>query len=145
LTVTKIIIHGNVPGSYQFNRHRRSRWTLEHVPSTMYREPLNSEMSFGDISGRLKEVFKSYYGNEEQERLQQRGMALNRGWGDSPGSSCELLGGWDEGSGKKSRFVNPGSGMVDGAGDVGNVELFGFPGMVFEVLKNGAVSSLTVY
>jgi hypothetical protein len=72
-------------------------------------------------------------------------MALNRGWGDSPGSSCELLGGWDEASGKKSRFANPGSGMVDGAGDVGNVELFGFPGMVFEVLKNGAVSALTVY
>jgi hypothetical protein len=145
LTVTKIIFHGNVPGSYQFNRHRRSRWSLEHVPSDMYREPLNSEMRFGDISGRLKEVFKSHYNNEEQERLQQRGMALNRGWGDSPGSSCELLGGWDEGSGKKSRFANPGSGVVEGAADVGNVELFGFPGMVFEVLKNGAVSSLTVY
>jgi hypothetical protein len=146
LTVTKIIFHGNVPGSYQFNRHRRSRWTLEHVPSSMYREPLNSEMQFGDISGRLKEVFKPHYDNEEQERLQQRGMALNRGWGDSPGSSIELLGGWDESQGKRSRFANPGSGMVvDGAADVGNVELFGFPGMVFEVLKNGAVSSLTVY
>jgi hypothetical protein len=145
LTVTKIIFHGNMPGSYQFNRHRRSRWTLEHVPSDMYREPLNSEMRFGDISGRLKEVFKPHYDSEEQERLQQRGMALNRGWGDSPGSSCELLGGWDEGSGKKSRFANPGSGMVEGAADVGSVELFGFPGMVFEVLKNGAVSSLTVY
>ena len=24
--VTKIILHGNVPGSYPFNRHRRSRW-----------------------------------------------------------------------------------------------------------------------
>ncbi|CAO2657425.1 Nn.00g035510.m01.CDS01 [Neocucurbitaria sp. VM-36] len=146
LTATKIIFHGNVPGSYQFNRHRRSRWTLEHVPSTMYREPLNSEMQFGDISGRLKEVFKPYYESEEQERLQQRGMALNRGWGDSPGSSCELLGGWEESSGKRSRFANAGgSVVVEGASDVGNVELFGFPGMVFEVLKNGAVSALTVY
>jgi hypothetical protein len=145
LTVTKVIFHGNVPGSYQFNRHRRSRWTLEHVPSDQYREPLNSEMRFDDISGRLKEVFKPHYDNEEQERLQQRGMALNRGWGDSPGSSCELLGGWDEGSGKKSRFANQGSVLVDGTADVGNVELFGFPGMVFEVSKNGAVSALTVY
>jgi hypothetical protein len=145
LTVTKVIFHGNVPGSYQFNRHRRSRWTLEHVPSDQYREPLNSEMRFEDISGRLKEVFKPHYDNQEQERLQQRGMALNRGWGDSPGSSCELLGGWDESSGKKSRFANPGSVLVDGVADVGNVELFGFPGMVFEVLKNGAVSALTVY
>jgi hypothetical protein len=145
LTVTKVIFHGNVPGSYQFNRHRRSRWTLEHVPSAMYRDPLNSEMAFGDISGRLKEVFKSYYDDEEQERLQQRGMALNRGWGDSPGSSCELLGGFEDSSGKRSKFANAGSVLMEGAADVGNVELFGFPGMVFEVLKNGAVSSLTVY
>ncbi|PSN70422.1 hypothetical protein BS50DRAFT_571655 [Corynespora cassiicola Philippines] len=145
LTATKIMFHGNIPGSYQFNRHRRSRWTLEHVPSEMYRDPLNSEMPFGDISGRLKEVFKSYYGSEEEERLQQRGMALNRGWGDSPGSSCELLGGWEDGSGKKSKFANAGSGIVEGDGNVGNVELFGFPGMIFEVLKNGAVSALTVY
>ncbi|RMZ72892.1 isoleucyl-trna synthetase [Pyrenophora seminiperda CCB06] len=138
LTAVKVIFHGNVPGSYQFNRHRRSRWTLEHVPSAMYRDPLNSEMGFGDISGRLKEVFKTVYENEEQERLQQRGMALNRGWGDSPGSSCELLGGWEDSSGKKSKFANAGSVLMEGAADVGNVELFGFPGMVFEVMKNGA-------
>jgi hypothetical protein len=145
LTATKIIFHGNIPGSYQFNRHRRSRWTLEHVPSDQYRDPLNSEMRFSDISGRLKEVFKSFYESEEEERLQQRGMALNRGWGDSPGSSCELLGGWEDGSGKKSKFANAGSVIYEGDGNPGNVELFGFPGMIFEVLKNGAVSSLTVY
>ena len=145
LTATKIIFHGNVPGSYQFNRHRRSRWTLEHVPSAQYREALHSEMDFSDISGRLKEVFQPYYESEEQERLQQRGMPLNRGWGDSPGSSCELLGGWEDGTARRSKFANAGSVLVDGATDVGNVELFGFPGLVFEVLKNGAVSSLTVY
>ncbi|KAF2703907.1 hypothetical protein K504DRAFT_451129 [Pleomassaria siparia CBS 279.74] len=145
LTATKIIFHGNIPGSYQFNRHRRSRWTLDHVPSEIYRDAISSEMLFGDISGRLREVFKSYYQNEEEERLQQRGMALNRGWGDSPGSSCELLGGWEDGSGKKSKFVNAGSGIVEGDGNVGHVELFGFPGLIFEVLKNGAVSALTVY
>ncbi|KAF2192304.1 hypothetical protein K469DRAFT_620417 [Zopfia rhizophila CBS 207.26] len=145
LTVTKIIFHGNLPGSYQFNRHRRSRWTLEHVPSNMYKDALNSEMRFGDISGRLKEVFQSYYESEEEERLQQRGMALNRGWGDSPGSSCELLGGWEDSSGRKSKFANTGSGIIEGDENVGNVELFGFPGMIFEVLKNGAVSALTVY
>ncbi|KAL6712429.1 isoleucine-tRNA ligase [Coniothyrium glycines] len=141
LTVTKVVLHGNVPGSYQFNRHRRSRWTLEHVASETYREPLSSEMQFGDISGRLKEVFRPSYESEEQERLQQRGMALNRGWGDSPGSSVELLGGFEDSYGKKSRFANPGSVVMDTAAEVGNVELFGFPGMVFEVLKNGARSS----
>ena len=148
LTATKVIFHGNVPGSYQFNRHRRSRWTLEHVPVTKRKKeapPLNSEMQFGDMAGRLKQAFKPYYENAEEERLQQRGMALNRGWGDSPGSSCELLGGWEEGTARKSRFANPGSVVFEGDGNVGNVELFGFPGMIFEVLKNGAVSSLTVY
>ncbi|KAF1958803.1 hypothetical protein CC80DRAFT_407798 [Byssothecium circinans] len=147
LTVTKVIFHGNIPGSYQFNRHRRSRWTLEHVLAKRKKDAptLNSEMQFSDMTSRLRQVFKTYYENAEEERLQQRGMALNRGWGDSPGSSCELLGGWEEGTGKKSKFANPGSGVFEGDGNVGNVELFGFPGMIFEVLKNGAVSSLTVY
>ncbi|KAF1975392.1 hypothetical protein BU23DRAFT_552366 [Bimuria novae-zelandiae CBS 107.79] len=145
LTATKVIFHGNVPGSYQFNRHRRSRWTLDHVPSKHQKEALNSEMVFADISSELKEAFKAHYATDEEQRLQQRGMALNRGWGDSPGSSVELLGGWEDSSTKKSKFVNAGSGMIDGADDVGNVEIFGFPGMVFEVLKNGAVSTLTVY
>ena len=145
LTVTKIIVHGNVPGSYQFNRHRRSRWVLEHVPSELYREPLSSETHFSYISTRLKEVFKPHYQTEEQERLQQRGMALNRGWGDSPGSSCELLGGWEDSSGKRSKLANAGSVVAESGAAVGSVELFGFPGMIFEVLKNGAVSALTVY
>ncbi|KAF2856588.1 hypothetical protein T440DRAFT_3889 [Plenodomus tracheiphilus IPT5] len=158
LTATKIILHGNIPGSYQFNRHRRSRWTLNHVPSPPpYDNPLTSEMQFCDVSARLKQVFHPYYESEEQERLQQRGMALNRGWGDSPGSSCELLGGWEDSSGggrggKRglSTAVGQGQGQGsviggDAAADVGNVELFGFPGLVFEVLKNGAVSALTVY
>ncbi|KAF2440626.1 hypothetical protein P171DRAFT_466089 [Karstenula rhodostoma CBS 690.94] len=145
LTATKVIFHGNVPGSYQFNRHRRSRWSLDHVPSELRRDPLSSEMMFADISRELKQVYRDYYATEEVERLQQRGMALNRGWGDSPGSSVELLGGWEDSSNKKSKFVNAGSDMLEGAGEVGNVELFGFPGLVFEVLKNGAVSSLTVY
>ncbi|KAF2635452.1 hypothetical protein P280DRAFT_493710 [Massarina eburnea CBS 473.64] len=145
LTATKVIFHGNIPGSYQFNRHRRSRWTLEHVPTAAHTDALNSEMRFGEMASRLKEVFQPYYENGEEERLQQRGMALNRGWGDSPGSSCELLGGWEESSGKKSKFANAGSGMFEVDDNVGNVELFGFPGMIFEVLKNGAVSSLTVY
>ena len=43
-------------------------------------------------------------------------------------------------------FQGPaGSSSTSMAAEVGNVELFGFPGLVFEVLKNGAVSALTVY
>ncbi|KAH9868270.1 hypothetical protein J1614_007342 [Plenodomus biglobosus] len=155
LTATKIIFHGNIPGSYQFNRHRRSRWSLNHIPPSPQQHPasaLTSETPFSDLSRRLKQVFHTSYDTEEQERLLQRGMALNRGWGDSPGSSCELLGGWEDGSSQRrnqgvASLVGQGSvvGGAEGAADVGNVELFGFPGLVFEVLKNGAVSALTVY
>jgi isoleucyl-tRNA synthetase len=142
LTATKILLHANVPGSYPFNRHRRSRWTLEHVPSSHFRDAPTSEWSFPDIAGRLREVWKSSYANEEEEKNSQRGMVLNRGWGDSPGSSCELLGGWEEQAGG----VKKGNAEVDaGEQGLGNTELFGFPGLVFEVLKNGAVSCLTVF
>ncbi|TKA57291.1 hypothetical protein B0A49_11674 [Cryomyces minteri] len=147
LTATKVILHGNVPGSYSFNRHRRSRWTLDHVPSSAQTSPLTSEMGFRDISARLKDVFKSTYASPEEEANVQRGMVVNRGWGDSPGSSCELLGGWEEGvivNGKAKPGANGDTGSGSEAG-VGNTELFGYPGMVFEVLKNGTVCALTVY
>jgi hypothetical protein len=34
---------------------------------------------------------------------------------------------------------------MDGSSALGNTELFGFPGLLLEVLKNDAVSCLTVY
>ena len=142
LTATKLLLHGNVPGSYPFNRHRRSRWTIGDVDSGLD-GLMNSEMSFEEISTRLKEVWKNSYAGEDEEKQLQRGMVLNRGWGDSPGSSCELLGGWEDsvdGSRKKGN-----ENAVDTEQGLGNTVLFGFPGMVFEVLKNGAVSCLTVY
>ena len=71
-------------------------------------------------------------------------MVLNRGWGDSPGSSCELLGGWEESAEGVREDGNRNAG-AGGAAGLGNTELFGFPGLVFEVLKNDAVSCLTVF
>ncbi len=143
LTATKLLLHANIPGSYPFNRYRRSRWTLEHVPFEHDSEVLTSEMPFDNIASRLKKVWKSSYSSEEEEKSLQRGMVLNRGWGDSPGSSCELLGGWEESVGGKRKFGD--DAITDGELGLGNTELFGFPGMVFEVLKNGAVSCLTVF
>jgi hypothetical protein len=139
LTATKVILHSNIPGSYQFNRHRRLRWTLESWPSPAYTNALTSEMKFTDIQGRLKEVFKNSYENAEEEREQQQPMAINRDWGEgsSLGGSVELLGGWDEGGRKK----------VEDSGEekIGEVLMFGFPGMAFEVLKNGVVGLLQIW
>ena len=73
----------------------------------------------------------------------QRGMVLNRGWGESPESSIELLGDLEE---SPTRGKGDESGVVDASGGVvSNTELFGFPGMLFEVLKNDAISCLTVF
>ena len=65
----------------------------------------------------------------------QRGMVLNRGWGQSPDSSIELLGGFDD-----APIKQQGQAAV-----MNNTDLFGFPGMLFEVLKNDSISALTVY
>lgn len=143
LTATKLLLHGNIPGSYPFNRHRRSRWILEHVPMSSSGQPMDSETAFSDISDRLRQVWKGTYGSADEERQLQKGMVLNRGWGDSPGSSCELLGGWEESAGSQSKDAT--RSRVAGSQTLGNTELFGFPGMVFEVLGNGAVSCLTVF
>ncbi|KAG7293445.1 hypothetical protein NEMBOFW57_003496 [Staphylotrichum longicolle] len=35
LVATKVILHGNVPGSYPFNRHRRCRWKSATSPPTL--------------------------------------------------------------------------------------------------------------
>ncbi|KAL1854968.1 hypothetical protein Plec18167_004580 [Paecilomyces lecythidis] len=139
LTVTKLLVHGNVPGSYPFNRHRRSRWTI-HLDSAG--DDLTSETPYDEVSGRLKELWKGSYSNPAEEKALQRGMVLNRGWGDSPESSVEFLGGWEESTGGRQRAVSAGP---DSGQGLGNTELFGFPGLLFEVLKNGAVSCLTVY
>lgn len=137
LTVTKIILHGNVPGSYPFNRHRRSRWTI-HLDQSG--DGLTSESPYDEISAKLRNVWKNSYSNASEERALQRPMVLNRGWGDSPESSVEFLGGWEETTAKGHQ-----SGPDSHDGGLGNTELFGFPGLLFEVLKNGAVSCLTVY
>ncbi|KAI9755527.1 MAG: isoleucine-tRNA ligase [Chaenotheca gracillima] len=142
LTATKILLHGNIPGSYPFNRHRRIRWILEYDVSGMF-SLADSEVGFAESSKRLKAAWEDMYTNGEEAASLQKGMVLNRGWGDSPSSSCELLGGWEEGLGGRKKGTMLSS--VDGEQGLGNTELFGFPGLVFEVLKNDAVTCLTVF
>lgn len=142
LRVTKILLHANVPGSYPFNRHRRSRWSIQTGSNGTDGEVLTSEMSFSDISEALQGMWHGLYRTEDEEKAMQRGMVLNRGWGESPESSVELLGGWEDNA---SPQRTAGMESSDGVQGLGNTELFGFPGLLFEVLKNGTVSCLTVY
>ena len=137
LTATKLLLHANVPGSYEFNRYRRSRWVLDPTQIRQSDAPMNSETPFPRVKKLLEDVWKDHLSNMEGGHSIQSHMVLGRGWGDSPGSSCELLGGWEE----TADTVN----AADHGAGVGNTDLYGFPGLLFEVLKNNAVSCLTIY
>ncbi|OBT95188.1 hypothetical protein VE01_07580 [Pseudogymnoascus verrucosus] len=141
LVATKLILHSNIPGSYAFNRHRRCRWSLSYLSSP---SPPTSESPYSEIATRLHEEWKSIYATEEEAVQRQRGMVLNRDWGDSPGSSVDLLGDWEEGTtGAGGR--GEGVASAGGNGGLGNTTLYGFPGLVFEVLRGGVVCGLTVF
>ena len=141
LVATKVILHGNVPGSYPFNRYRRVRWLIDTGDSMDNHVTLDSESTFGVLSQHLQQIWTGAYSSDNKEILFKEAMVLNRGWGDSPGESCELLGGWEEGTDTAKK---EGSIGADGPGS-GNTKLFGCPGLVFEVLNNDTVSSLTIY
>ncbi|MCJ1375412.1 hypothetical protein MMC20_006647 [Loxospora ochrophaea] len=143
LVATKILLHANVPGSYPFNRYRRSRWMVETEQTREENILLDSETPFSAISESLRRIWRDTPLSEDVESSLDRGMVLNRGWGDSPGSSCELLGGWEGGTETSKQQL--GRQITDNGSTFGNTELFGLPGLVFEVLKNGAVSCLTVF
>ena len=140
MVATKILLHGNVPGSYTFNRYRRSRWVIDaKLPGSDV--ALNSETPFTTLSGALQQLWPEGFANGPSKDSAQRAMVLNRDWGDSPGSSCEFLGDWEEGP----DTPKPADSNTDGGLGFGNTKLYGFPGLLFEVLKNDAVSCLTVY
>ena len=153
LTATKILFHGNVPGSWAFNRHRRLRWSLESIPPSEGSDgdgdegPLTSERHWRDIQARLRTAFRGLYGSDEEERAASLPMVVNRGWGrDEPGVDAEwgVVGGWEDGTSavRRGKDARPGEGDQE---RMGAAEVYGFPGLVFEVLKNGAVSCLMVY
>ncbi|RMZ91682.1 hypothetical protein DV736_g1098, partial [Chaetothyriales sp. CBS 134916] len=137
--VTKILLHGNVPGSYVFNRHRRSRWKIIHT-SNPNSDQLNSETLFSDLRLRLGGLWQELYENEEEQKKMQRAMVLNRGWDESPDSSIELLGGFEDGYEPAIQNARTSS---ESATELNNTDLYGFPGMLFEILKNDAISCLT--
>ena len=78
-------------------------------------------------------------------------MVVNRGWGrEEVGADSEwgVVGGWEDGGAQTGSVVRKdAAGTQDSAEAerLGAAEVYGFPGLVFEVLKNGAVSCLMVH
>ncbi|KKF92534.1 hypothetical protein CFO_g5116 [Ceratocystis platani] len=138
LVATKIVLHGNIPGSYEFNRHRRCRWEIAYLDPAPDGYP-NSETPFTTTKAQLMKRWTAALEPGEVPKW-ENGMVLNRGWGDSPGSSCEFLGGWEE----NATVPGPLSGRDDGTSD-STTTLYGLPGLVFEVLRNDYVNAVTVF
>ena len=85
-TLQKILLHGNIPHSYNFHRFHRLRWIFApSSPATRKRDPskeiLTSETNFEEIKCCL----------EKGSSLASRPMIVNRGGQGSPSSSIELL------------------------------------------------------
>lgn len=146
LVVLKVVIHGNVPGSYAFNRHRRLRWSVTLPTTTAHQQQpqqiLHSEQNFDhDIKPALLSAFTTTdtWANGTSEM--GKGKVVNRTWGgsgNSPiGDSTFLLE-----DAEQEVLVGEGGGSEQW---LGNTKLFAFPGCVFEVLEGGAVGGLTVY
>lgn len=130
--VNRIIFHGNVPGSFEFNRHRRSRWSLEHVKGA---SSITSESKFPEVHDQLVGNFS----NQWPEKDMKEGMVIVRDWaGDSPSGSAILIGEGAESEEEEAWGK-------DGEQWLKNTQLYKFPGLMFEVMHNGAISALTVY
>ena len=97
LVATKIIFHANIPNTYAFGRHRRVRWTIPFLPHENESGAINSETLYSTIVEALNYKFKDLPISDQERRQRERGMALNRGWGESVGSSMEVLGNWEIG------------------------------------------------
>lgn len=131
LVVRKVIIHGNVPGSYVFNRHRRLRWTLA-LPDASH-SSLTSEQGFEELRPDLLQAYSRASEGWPAAEL-GRGKVVNRTWGGDASDSTFFLPDADRD-------------LVEGSGSeqwLGNTKLYAFPGLTFEVLRNGAISALTV-
>lgn len=125
--VTKVVLHGNVPGTYAFNRHRRLRWELI-LPKAV----LNSESLFEE---HLRPALLQHFSSMSSTSDMLRGKVVNRSWGSSSDDTAFFLPDAD-------------ADLVEGDGSeqwLGNTRLYHFPGLVFEVAENGSVTTVTVY
>ncbi|KAL1582566.1 hypothetical protein WHR41_08713 [Cladosporium halotolerans] len=134
LVVKRVVVQGNVPGSAAFNRHRRLRWTLELPPSRPSADQLlHSESHF---ESELKPVLLQTYTSAARDPQTAMGRVINRCWDDPMDSGFFLP--------DQDRDEADDGGARGSEAWLGNVRLFQFPGVMFEVLQNGAVAGLYV-
>lgn len=130
--VTRVILHGNIPGSHAFGRHRRIPWNF--ALNEKQSEPVTSESAFSDVQSALIQRFSTSW----PERDMKDGMVIVRDWNaDTLGGSAILV--------ENDSDVEENNTDADKADQwLKNTQLFRFPGLMFEVMHNGAISALTV-
>ncbi|KAF2863339.1 UPF0183-domain-containing protein [Piedraia hortae CBS 480.64] len=127
--VLRVVIHGNVPGSYTFNRHRRLRWTF-----TLPEGQITSEQNF---DRHVKPHLVQYFANGREEAEMMRGKVVNRTWSvnEPTDSSFFLLEGDQDITEEDSNNEQW----------LGNTKLYAFATRLqVEVLANSCIAALTV-
>ncbi len=100
------------------------------LPETEYAGDLTSENKFDHLQPSLIHIFQDVWPASEMGK----GKVVNRTWANNSGESSFFLPDEDKDldeSGGSEQWL-------------GNTRLYTFPGLVFEVLENGAVSALTI-
>ena len=101
---------------------------------------MTSETPFDAIHSSLLSAFKDVW----PEKDMKEGMVIVRDWGgdDSPSGTAVLIGGdMDEDDEEEEESPDKDGGEQW----LKNTQLYKFPGLMFEVMHNGAVSALTIY
>lgn len=132
LVVKRVVVQGNVPGSAAFNRHRRLRWILE-LPKSPPDQILHSECNF---ESELKPILLQTFTSAAKDPQTAMGRVINRCWDDPMDSGFFLP--------DQDRDEADDGSARGGEAWLGNVRLFQFPGVMFEVLQNGAVAGVYV-
>jgi hypothetical protein len=123
--VKKVILHGNLPGAVDFQKYARCQWRLVSVTEA-------SDVEDADYVETLLTSEEEY-----KPRNGSKPMLVNRLF-DNISSSVELIGGDDDIDGSNN-------GDDDESLPFEGTNLFGEDGVVFEVMKNGFIVSLTIY
>ena len=108
---------------------------------------IGSETPYPAIASALQDEWKGLECSPDEQRHRTKGMVFNQGWGESVGSSMEVLGTWEEGAQSRMETTlkpKKKEGLASKAGMEPSI-LYSWPGLAFEVATGGVVGGLTVF
>ncbi|CAG8517869.1 12557_t:CDS:10 [Ambispora gerdemannii] len=125
----KIVLHGNVPGHYDFQRYKRCPYKLT-VPQTNHDTNQAARFDVQDEDDEEEGILESLISGTSQEKYITGDQKID--------SIYEL---WGQPSGRPLIF-NRGS---SGQNPFGPTELIGYDGAIFEIMKNRHIATITLF